>query len=222
MRAAAFVKLVEENRKEKEKAAKELEKRRQVISKPIRPDVEVVVPTTSPRRKVFKSKAIISDESDDEVVEQPREVIPRGTKVVRTWKQMTTMLLFPLIFPKLAPPVLVARAKYATSKGNDVAGLVTMPPIDRKAEGTEAAEQLARIAEQNQDIINLLQKSIVVQEQMLGIMVRAERRVIEAMEESEKGEDEDGDEDGEGEEDEEEIEEVKRREEIREGKKRAE
>ncbi|KAJ3792365.1 hypothetical protein GGU11DRAFT_750126 [Lentinula aff. detonsa] len=94
----------------------------------------------------------------------------------------------------------------------------------RRAEGTKVVEQLARIVEQNQDVIDLLRNSFVVQEQMLGIMVRAERRVIEAMEESEKGEDEDEDEDedGEGEEDEEGIEEAKRRKEIREGKKRAE
>ncbi|KAJ3791590.1 hypothetical protein GGU11DRAFT_751458 [Lentinula aff. detonsa] len=91
----------------------------------------------------------------------------------------------------------------------------------KRVEGTEMAEQLARIAEQNQDLVKLLRQSLVVQEQMLGIMVRAEKRVMEAMEESEKGEDED--EDGEGEEDEEEIEnEEERRAKIREGKKRAE
>ncbi|KAJ3978246.1 hypothetical protein F5890DRAFT_1560736 [Lentinula detonsa] len=88
MRAVALAKLVEENKKEKAKAAKELEKRQKTISKPTRPNVEVPVPTTSPRRKAFKSKAIISDESDDEMIEQPREVIPRGTKRKRMIKMI--------------------------------------------------------------------------------------------------------------------------------------
>ncbi|KAJ3978270.1 hypothetical protein F5890DRAFT_1560674 [Lentinula detonsa] len=72
-RSTAYTRLVEENKKEKERAAKELERRRKSISKPPHPDVQVLVPNTSPQRKTFKSKAIISDESDDEVVEQPRE-----------------------------------------------------------------------------------------------------------------------------------------------------
>ncbi|KAJ3978492.1 hypothetical protein F5890DRAFT_1597302 [Lentinula detonsa] len=256
MRAAAFAKLVEENRKEKEKAARELEKRRQAISKTIRPDIEVVVPNTSPRCKVFKSKAIISDESDDEVVEQPREVIPRGTKRKRTIKMIAkggsdvetndnNAPLSPNISKtrstcsRCACEICHQQRQRCSWSGDNAArrsrskrvklddedvyeGPAARVGERRRAEGVDVAEQLARIAEQNQDVINLLRKSIVVQEQMLGIMARAERRVIEAMEESEKGEDEDGDEDGEGEEDEEEIEEVKRREEIHEGKKRAE
>ncbi|KAJ3791576.1 hypothetical protein GGU11DRAFT_751504 [Lentinula aff. detonsa] len=87
-RALAFAKLVDENKKEKERAAKDLEKRRKSISKPLGHDVEVLVPMASPRRKAYKSKAIISDESDDEVVEQPREVNPRGTKRKRTIKMI--------------------------------------------------------------------------------------------------------------------------------------
>ncbi|KAJ3723523.1 hypothetical protein DFJ43DRAFT_1201476 [Lentinula guzmanii] len=87
-RSTAYTRLVEENKKEKERAAKELERRRKSISKPPHPDVQVLVPITIPRCKTFKSKAIISDESDDEVVEQPREVMPRGAKRKRTIKMI--------------------------------------------------------------------------------------------------------------------------------------
>ncbi|KAJ3978327.1 hypothetical protein F5890DRAFT_1560552, partial [Lentinula detonsa] len=255
-RSVAFARLVEENKKEKEKAAKELEKRRNPTSKSHRVDVEIPLTTSSLRRRIFKSKAIISEESGDEVVEQLREMIPRGTKRKRTIKMIakggpaeaTIDNNTPLPPDNSQPRPACSRcackvchqqrqrcswsgdnaARRSRSKrvkldDEDVyEGPAARIGERRRAEGNEAAEQLARIAEQNQDIIGLLRKSIVVQEQMLGIMVRAERRVIEAMGESEKGEDEDGDEDGEGEEDEEEIEEVKRREEIREGKKRAE
>ncbi|KAJ3985479.1 hypothetical protein F5890DRAFT_1473745 [Lentinula detonsa] len=87
-RALAFAKLVDENRKEKGRATKDLEKHRKSISKPLCPDVKVLVLMASLRRKAYKSKAIISDESDDEVVEQPREMIPRGTKRKRTIKMI--------------------------------------------------------------------------------------------------------------------------------------
>ncbi|KAJ3792035.1 hypothetical protein GGU11DRAFT_866384 [Lentinula aff. detonsa] len=98
---------------------------------------------------------------------------------------------------------------------------------DRKFEGPGITEQLLALSGQNIELTQLLRRSLEVQEKMLGIMVRAERRVIEAMGESEKdeGEDDDADEDGEGEEDEEvenENEEEKRRRMIREGKRRAE
>ncbi|KAJ3978344.1 hypothetical protein F5890DRAFT_1560513 [Lentinula detonsa] len=85
---AAYAKLVEENKKEKERAAKELEERRKQPSKPHRVNVEIPVSTSSPRRRTFKSKAIISDDSSDEVVEQPKEVVPRGTKRKRTIKMV--------------------------------------------------------------------------------------------------------------------------------------
>ncbi|KAJ3978263.1 hypothetical protein F5890DRAFT_1560690 [Lentinula detonsa] len=65
---AAYAKLVEENKKEKERAAKELEKRRKQPAKPHRVDIEIPVSTSSPRRRTFKSKAIISDDSGDEVM----------------------------------------------------------------------------------------------------------------------------------------------------------
>ncbi|KAJ3978484.1 hypothetical protein F5890DRAFT_1560256 [Lentinula detonsa] len=96
---------------------------------------------------------------------------------------------------------------------------------DRKFEGPGISEQLAVLSEQNTELIHLLRRSLEVQEKMLGIMVRAENRVNEAMGVGEKDEDEDEDEDedGEGEEDEEEKkeDEEKRRKAIREGKKRA-
>ncbi|KAJ3983856.1 hypothetical protein F5890DRAFT_1554640 [Lentinula detonsa] len=85
---AAYTKLVEENKKEKERAAKELEKRRKQPAKPHGVDVSIPVSTSSPRRRTFKSKAIISDDSGDEVVEQPQEVVPRGTKRKRTIKMV--------------------------------------------------------------------------------------------------------------------------------------
>ncbi|KAJ3791417.1 hypothetical protein GGU11DRAFT_833311, partial [Lentinula aff. detonsa] len=267
------------NKKEKERAAKDLEKRRKSISKPLGHDVEVLVPMASPRCKAYKSKAIISDESDDEVVEQPREVNPRGTKRKRMIKMITkggpteatidNNTPLPPDNSQPRPPcsrcVMIGRpsdcrpqsttrptqackichqqrqrcswsgdnaARRSRSKrvkldDEDVyEGPAARAGERRRVEGTEAAEQLVRIAEQNQDVVNLLRRSLVVQERMLGIMVRAEQRVMEAMEGSEKGDDEDNDEDededGEGEEDEEEVEETKRRAEIREGKKRAE
>ncbi|KAJ3798875.1 hypothetical protein GGU11DRAFT_779432 [Lentinula aff. detonsa] len=85
---AAYAKLVEENKKEKERAAKELEKRQKQPAKSHRVDVEIPVSTSSPRRRAFKFKAIISDDSGDEVVEQPKEVVPRGTKRKRTIKMV--------------------------------------------------------------------------------------------------------------------------------------
>ncbi|KAJ3979476.1 hypothetical protein F5890DRAFT_1636742 [Lentinula detonsa] len=250
-RSTAYTRLVEENKKEKERAAKELERRQKSISKPPQPDVQVLVPTTSPRRKTFKSKAIISDESDDEVVEQPREVMPRGAKRKRTIKMIakggdnldpdvekgdnTSLPPDPsqphsacsrcvmIGRPSDCRPQSTRRPTQACELDEDdvYEGPAVRVGERRRVEGTEVAEQLARIAEQNQDLVKLLRQSLVVQEQMLGIMVRAEKRGMEAMEESEKGEDED--EDGEGEEDEEEIEnEEEKRAKIREGKKRAE
>ncbi|KAJ3979056.1 hypothetical protein F5890DRAFT_1559261 [Lentinula detonsa] len=229
MRAATFAKLVEENRKEKEKAAKELEKRRKTIPKPIRPDVEVVVPTTSLRRKVFKSKAIISDESDDEVVEQPREVMTRGTKQKRTIKMIAKggsdaetndnntplppniskthsacsrciMISRPsdchpqsTTRPTQACEICHQQRQRCSWSGDNAArrsqskwvklddedvyeGPAARAGERRRVEGTEVAEQLARIAEQNQDVVNLLRKSLVMQERMLGIMVRAKKK----------------------------------------------
>ncbi|KAJ3978583.1 hypothetical protein F5890DRAFT_1560075 [Lentinula detonsa] len=51
-------------------------------------NVDIPVPTSSPWQRTFKSKAIISDDSGDEVVEQPQEVVPRGTKRKRPIKMI--------------------------------------------------------------------------------------------------------------------------------------
>ncbi|KAJ3792536.1 hypothetical protein GGU11DRAFT_858956 [Lentinula aff. detonsa] len=278
LRAVAFVKLVEENKKEKEKAAKELEKQRKPTSKSHRVDVKIPLTTSSPWQKIFKSKAIISEDLGDEVVEQPREVITRGTKRRRTIKMIAKGgdNLDPVVdkgdnTTSLPPDVSQLRSACSRcvmiGRPSDCRPQSTQQPTQacevchqqrqrcscsgdnaarrsrgkqvkldeeevykgpamragewKRVEGTEVAEQLARIAEQNQDLVKLLCQSLVVQEQMLGIMVRAKKRVMEAMEESEKGEDED--EDGEGEEDEEEVEnEEERRAKIREGKRRVE
>ncbi|KAJ3791999.1 hypothetical protein GGU11DRAFT_866932 [Lentinula aff. detonsa] len=278
LRAITFAKLVEENKKEKEKTAKELEKWQKPTAKLHRVDVEIPLTTSSPRRKIFKSKAIISEDSSDEVVEQPREVITRGTKRKRTIKMIAkggdnldpvvdkgdnTTSLPPDVSqlrsacsrcvmigrpsdcrpqstqrPTQACEVCHQQRQRCSWSGDNAAhrlrgkqvkldeeeayeGPAARAGERRRVEGTKVVEQLARIAEQNQDLVKLLRQSLVVQEQMLGIMVRAEKRVMEAMEESEKGEDED--EDGEGEEDEEEVEnEEERRAKICEGKKRAE
>ncbi|KAJ3791484.1 hypothetical protein GGU11DRAFT_831705, partial [Lentinula aff. detonsa] len=256
-RSVAFAKLLEENKKEKERAARDLEKRRKSNSQPLRPNVSVLVLMASPRRKAYKSKAIISDESEDEVVEQPGGMIPRGTKRKRTIKMIAkggpteetidNDAPLPPANSQLRPAcsrcackvchqqrqrcswsgdnaARRSRSKRVKLDDEDVyEGPAARAGERRKVEGTEVADQLARIAEQNQEVVTLLRRSLVVQERMLGIMVRAEKRVMEAMEGSEKGddEDEDEDEDGEGEEDEE-VKEAKRKAEIREGKKRAE
>ncbi|KAJ3791957.1 hypothetical protein GGU11DRAFT_821011 [Lentinula aff. detonsa] len=92
---------------------------------------------------------------------------------------------------------------------------------ERRFEGPGVAEQLAIIASQNKDLIDISRRSLVLQQRILHLLVRRERRE-EAREEVEKSEDEDEDEDGEGEIDEEEEErndEEKKRKEVREGKK---
>ncbi|KAJ3792012.1 hypothetical protein GGU11DRAFT_866734 [Lentinula aff. detonsa] len=91
---------------------------------------------------------------------------------------------------------------------------------ERRLEGPGIAEQLATIAKHNEELVNIARRSLVLQQRMLHLMVRRERRELEAVEEEK--DDEDEDEDGEGEEDEEEVKETKRKEEIREGKKRVE
>ncbi|KAJ3791653.1 hypothetical protein GGU11DRAFT_827648, partial [Lentinula aff. detonsa] len=195
-----------------------------MISKPTRPDVEISVPTTSPRRKAFKSKAIISNESDDEMIEQPQEVIPRGTKRKRTIKMIAKGMSSsgPDGDKEPIPEQSTGRQAQACAvchqqrqrcswSGDNAAcrswgkrvkvdedvyeGPAARVGERRRNEGTELAEQLSKIAEQNQDLVKLLQQSLVVQERMLGVMVRAERRVMEAMEGNDKGESEDEDED---------------------------
>ncbi|KAJ3791781.1 hypothetical protein GGU11DRAFT_751095 [Lentinula aff. detonsa] len=80
----AFAKIVEENKKEKERAAKELEKRRKHTTRTQNVEVEVPAPLSGSRRKTFKSKAIISEDSEDEGEEKRKEPTPRGVKCKRT------------------------------------------------------------------------------------------------------------------------------------------
>ncbi|KAJ3780151.1 hypothetical protein GGU10DRAFT_381097 [Lentinula aff. detonsa] len=88
-RASAFAKLVEENKKEKERAAEDLEKRRKHTAKSHRGiDVEIPVPPSESRRKTFKSKAVISDDSDEEGEGKGKESAPRGVKRKRTIKMI--------------------------------------------------------------------------------------------------------------------------------------
>ncbi|KAJ3792983.1 hypothetical protein GGU11DRAFT_749355 [Lentinula aff. detonsa] len=274
-RTTAFAKLVAENKLEKEKAARELEKRQKPTAKSSRVDVEIPVSTSSPRRRTFKSKAIISEDSSDEVVEQPREVIPRGTKRKRTIKMIAKGsdnydpegeksdrdVPPPPDLSQPRPPcsrcVMIGRpsecrpqssrrqaqacavchqqrqrcswsgdnaARRSRGKKVKLDDEVYEGPAarvgDRRIEGPGVAEQLATIAKHNEELVNIACRSLVLQQRMLHLMVRRERRELEAVE-GEK-DDEDEDEDGEGEEDEEEVKETKRKEEIREGKKRAE
>ncbi|KAJ3791600.1 hypothetical protein GGU11DRAFT_828908, partial [Lentinula aff. detonsa] len=239
---AAYVKLVEENRKEREKATKELERRqkRAPAAKP-RP-VDVIIPSrpSGSRSKVFKSKAVISDDSDVMDVDKEQVETTRGVKRKRPVKMIAKGMNFSEPDGEVEPApgqrqrcswsgdnaARRSRGKRVKVDEEDYEGPAKRAGERRRNEGSEVAEQFAKIAEQNQALVKLLQQSLVVQERMLGVMVRAERRVMEAMEGNDKGEseDEDEDEDGEGEEDEEEEEknDEERRSEIREGKKRAE
>ncbi|KAJ3979415.1 hypothetical protein F5890DRAFT_1558744 [Lentinula detonsa] len=275
-RTTAFTKLVAENTMEKER---ELERQQKATAKPSRVNVEIPVSTSSPRQRTFKSKAIISEDSSDEVVEQPREVIPRGTKRKRMIKMIAKGgdnydpqeeksdkdISSP---PDLSQPpptcsrcVMIGRpseccpqssrrqaqacavchqqrqrcswsgdnaARWSQGKKVKLDDEVYEGPAarvgGRRIEEPGVAEQLTIIAGQNKDLLEIACRSLVIQEKLLGIMARREKREIDATEgsENEKEENEDEDEDGEGEEDEEEVAETKRKEEIREGKKRAE
>ncbi|KAJ3978788.1 hypothetical protein F5890DRAFT_1559657 [Lentinula detonsa] len=255
---AAYVKLVEENRKEREKAAKELERRQRRAPAAKARAVDVVVPPrpSGSRSKVFKSKSVISDDSDVMDVDKEQVETPQGVKRKRPIKMIAKKDNVPAPIGDFdaeeedreeeeeerevpSPPNVVQRARDAfylrqrcswiedhasrRSRGKRARvedemyqGPATRVGERRRVEGTDIAEQLARIAGQNQDLVKLLRQSLVVQEKMLGIMVRAENRVIEAMGESEKDDDEEEDEEEKERDDEE-----KKRKEVREGKRRA-
>ncbi|KAJ3793919.1 hypothetical protein GGU11DRAFT_847693 [Lentinula aff. detonsa] len=88
VRSAAYAKLVEENRVEQEKAAKELEKRQKRPVAKAQPVTVVILPQPlGSKKKIFKSKSVISDDSDIE----EREVTPapRGEKRKRRIKMIT-------------------------------------------------------------------------------------------------------------------------------------
>ncbi|KAJ3978829.1 hypothetical protein F5890DRAFT_1559590 [Lentinula detonsa] len=89
VRERAYSKLVEENKKEKEKAARELAKRTKHVPAAKQRQVNVVLPPrSSGSKKSFKSKSVISDDSDDAGVEKEREATPRGVKRKRTTKMI--------------------------------------------------------------------------------------------------------------------------------------
>ncbi|KAJ3979789.1 hypothetical protein F5890DRAFT_1558323 [Lentinula detonsa] len=91
VRSAAYAKLVEENRVKREKAAKELEKRQQ-RNPPAKSQPVTVVPpprSSGSKSKVFKSKSVISNDSDDTgVVEEAQEADSRGKKRKRPIKMI--------------------------------------------------------------------------------------------------------------------------------------
>ncbi|KAJ3978481.1 hypothetical protein F5890DRAFT_1560260 [Lentinula detonsa] len=79
----------EKQRRAEERAAEDLEKRRKHTTKLHRGiDVEVPVPPSGSRRKIFKSKAVISDDSDEEGDGKSKESAPRGVKRKRTIKMI--------------------------------------------------------------------------------------------------------------------------------------
>ncbi|KAJ3796989.1 hypothetical protein GGU11DRAFT_745650 [Lentinula aff. detonsa] len=87
-RTTAFARIVEENKREKERAAKELEKRQKRPPAAKTQQVTVVIPPRSLglKKKLFKSKSAISNDSDVE----EREVMPapRGEKRKRPIKMI--------------------------------------------------------------------------------------------------------------------------------------
>ncbi|KAJ3780621.1 hypothetical protein GGU10DRAFT_380406 [Lentinula aff. detonsa] len=87
-RNTAYAKLVEENKKEKEKAAKELAKWQKHVPATKQRQVDVVIPPRplGSKKKHFKSKSVISDKSDEE----GREVVPAPQGEKR--KQMVRMI----------------------------------------------------------------------------------------------------------------------------------
>ncbi|KAJ3983774.1 hypothetical protein F5890DRAFT_1597423 [Lentinula detonsa] len=264
VRSAAYAKLVGENRVEREKAAKELEKRQQRNLPAKSQPVTVILPPRSSgsKSKVFKSKSIISDDSDDTgVVEEAREAEPRGKKRKRPIKMIAMGSKTPPVDDDFDPeadndeddgPEAVSHysipnsfrllslyphwqtrgvwigdhaSRRSQGKQAKVEDEVYQGPAarvgERRFEGPGIAEQLAAIVGQNKDLIDIARRSLDLQERILHLLVRRERREI-AREELEEEEDEDEDEDGEGEEDEEEKEkrnEEQKRKEIREGKK---
>ncbi|KAJ3991826.1 hypothetical protein F5050DRAFT_1812102 [Lentinula boryana] len=276
--SAAFAKLVEENRVEWEKTAKELERWQKHIPAAQKQAVTVVIPprvSGSTSKKGFKSRSVISDESDDMIMSERVET-PRPVKRKCPIKMITQHGTVPdptsdrdaeendnddeespsqphsactrcMLLGKTSSckpqsmrqrtqacePCHVQRqrcswigehaSRRSRRKWAKVEDEIYQGPAatvgERKFEGSGVAEQLATIVKHSEELVNIARRSLGLQERMLHLIVRRERRE-EAKEELEKNEDED--EDGEGEEDEEEVEETRRKNEIREGKKRAE
>ncbi|KAJ3736759.1 hypothetical protein DFJ43DRAFT_1149836 [Lentinula guzmanii] len=93
---AAYVKLVEENRKEREKAVKELERRQKRAPAAKPQTVDVVVPSrpSGSQSKVFKSKSVISDDSDVMDVDKEQVEALRGVKRKRPIKMIAKGMNF--------------------------------------------------------------------------------------------------------------------------------
>ncbi|KAJ3791937.1 hypothetical protein GGU11DRAFT_750825 [Lentinula aff. detonsa] len=249
----AFVKLVEENRMERAKAAKKLAKRRGPTPNTARPVVSVVVPPRAlgSKAKNYKSKSVISDDSDEAGVEREVKETPRGTKRKRTIKMIARSVDTPNPVndfnaeddgneeeppspsqPRSACTCCVLLGDHASrrSRGkrakleDDIYRGPAARVTERKFAGPEIAEQLALIVGQNIELVGIARCLLEVQERIPSIMEGREQQKLKEGEVRGKDEDEDEDEDGEGEEDEEEKgenDEEKRRKEVREGKKRA-
>ncbi|KAJ3791334.1 hypothetical protein GGU11DRAFT_836036 [Lentinula aff. detonsa] len=233
---------MEENRVEREKAARELEQRTK--PKPRTVDVVISPRPSGSKTKVFKSKSVISDDSDVIDVDQEQVETPRGVKRKRPIKMIAQNDIAPdptsdrdadendnedeesPSQPRSACTRCSWIGEHASRRSRGkrakVEDEIYQGPAarvgERRFEGPGIAEQLAAIVGQNKDLIDIARRSLGLQERILHLLVRRERREI-AREELEEEEDEDG----EGEEDEEELEnEEEKRAKIREGKKRAE
>ncbi|KAJ3791753.1 hypothetical protein GGU11DRAFT_751149 [Lentinula aff. detonsa] len=271
-RSTAYKKLVEDNKKEKERAAKELQKQQKSIPAANSRQVDVIIPPRpSGSKKIpFKSKSIISDESDEEsreVVPAPRgetrkqtvKMIPKGGVISNADSEYDPEFehdnerspddpspscpacsrCIMIGRPSECRPQSLQRQAQACAichwqwqqcswSGDNTARRSRAKRVklddemyegpaarvgERRLEGPGIAEQLATIAKHNEELVNITRCSLVLQQRMLHLMVRRERRELEAVEEEK--DDKDEDKDGEGEEDEEEVKETKRKEEDR-------
>ncbi|KAJ3990996.1 hypothetical protein F5050DRAFT_1898739 [Lentinula boryana] len=266
----------------RERAAKELGQRQKHIPAAQKQTVTVLLPprsSGSTSKKGFKSRSVISDESDDVIMGGPEVETPQIVKRKRPIKMIAQNDIVPdptsdrdaeehdnedeesLSQPRSACTRCVLLGKTSSCKPQStrrktqacepchiqrqrcswigehaswrsrgkrakVEDEIYQGPAarvgERRFEGPGIADQLAAIVGQNTELIAIARRSLGLQERMLNLMVRRERREEET--EKSEDEDEDEDEDGEGEEDEEVKEKNDkeiRREEIREGKKRA-
>ncbi|KAJ3792708.1 hypothetical protein GGU11DRAFT_749704 [Lentinula aff. detonsa] len=230
-RTAAFAKLVEENKKEKGAGFGE---------------------------KTFKSKAVISDDSDKEGEDRSKEPALRGVKCKRTIKMIAKVSdnLFGVLLtnscllsdnntsdpdgdsgpipgqaakqppsdslqprPACSRCVMIGRpsecqpqstrqqaqvcvvchhqCQQCSWSGDNAArqlqgkrvkvdedeyeGPITRVGERRRFEGAEVAKQLAKITEQNRELVDIARHSLVLQERMLGIMARREKQEIDAI-----------------------------------------
>ncbi|KAJ3980510.1 hypothetical protein F5890DRAFT_1477675 [Lentinula detonsa] len=102
------------------------------------------------KSKSFKSNSVISDESDDAGVEKEREATPRGMKRKRMIKMIT--------MGGKAPKLDGKRAKVE----DDVYVGPTARDGERRFDGPGVAEQLAKITDQNGELVNIIHWSLVL------------------------------------------------------------